>query len=291
MSAPDREKYPKEYEAFCRKSSELRKKEWANSEYVEKQKKSHKNVWTAEMKKKQSKSKKKLWKNSKIRKKIIAASVEGLKRPEVRRKKSEVIKKSNYSGFMKERKKEWRPKCILYGGRYCRKCELDLLDSRIKVRPEFHHIYLRNRDNFSILVVCGCDNRSWDEYKKEMDKCLLLCGRCSTSIHWRSYDYLVEICKFKEYVDWYLKTYKPKIFDGYIGGKVIIKHHMDENKKNNNKENLLFLKRADHMLLHLTSYKYLIEIGEIDNYIEWFLNPKRKMLRWENKLKNIKKRR
>ncbi len=53
-------------------------------------------------------------------------------------------------------------------------------------------------------------------------------------------------------------------------GKVIQEHHIDLNRKNKNKDNLLYLRGNLHQALHLHAYRYLVLIGKVREYIEWF---------------------
>ena len=49
-------------------------------------------------------------------------------------------------------------------------------------------------------------------------------------------------------------------------------HHIDLNKENNKKSNLLKIPQNIHSSLHHRAYDYLVEIGLIEKYIKWFLN-------------------
>lgn len=60
----------------------------------------------------------------------------------------------------------------------------------------------------------------------------------------------------------------------------IDKHHIDLNKNNNNKNNILLLPKRKHIKLHYQGYRYLVETKQIKKYIKWFdkkygLNEKR----------------
>jgi len=50
----------------------------------------------------------------------------------------------------------------------------------------------------------------------------------------------------------------------------LCKHHIDANKQNNNKGNFLFLSARKHRQLHAKGYDYLVELGLIKEYIQWF---------------------
>lgn len=56
----------------------------------------------------------------------------------------------------------------------------------------------------------------------------------------------------------------------WINKNIIIKHHINLNKKNNRKRNILHISHSNHTKLHLTAYKYLVKKGLIYKYIKWF---------------------
>jgi len=47
-------------------------------------------------------------------------------------------------------------------------------------------------------------------------------------------------------------------------------HHLDLNKNNNQKGNLLKLKKKTHHKLHSNVYRYLVYTGQIHKYLKWF---------------------
>jgi hypothetical protein len=56
-----------------------------------------------------------------------------------------------------------------------------------------------------------------------------------------------------------------------IGRKMIlVKHHINKNIYDNRKSNILFLSNSGHLKLHHKAYDYLIKIGKIKDYINWF---------------------
>jgi len=58
---------------------------------------------------------------------------------------------------------------------------------------------------------------------------------------------------------------------------LICRHHIDRNHENSNISNLLYLLNSSHNSLHKRAYDYLVEIGLINQYINWFktyFNPK-----------------
>ena len=52
---------------------------------------------------------------------------------------------------------------------------------------------------------------------------------------------------------------------------LINKHHIDLNRTNGRAANILFLTLSAHNSLHRRSYDYLVETGQIQYYIEWFI--------------------
>jgi hypothetical protein len=63
------------------------------------------------------------------------------------------------------------------------------------------------------------------------------------------------------------------VLNNHIGikGNQIIKHHIDLNKKNNKKLNILRLTQSKHNSLHQRAYYYLVKTNQIKNYIKWFI--------------------
>ena len=71
----------------------------------------------------------------------------------------------------------------------------------------------------------------------------------------------------------YLKEFSNRCNEDYLmkDGKVV--HHIDCNRENNKKDNLIYLSdRAIHNKLHQEAYLYLVEIGKIKKYLDWFLS-------------------
>lgn len=56
----------------------------------------------------------------------------------------------------------------------------------------------------------------------------------------------------------------------HIKGKTLIKHHIDLNKQNNKKKNILELTSSCHLSLHHRAYRYIVKIGLVKQYIKWF---------------------
>lgn len=54
-------------------------------------------------------------------------------------------------------------------------------------------------------------------------------------------------------------------------GKAINKHHKDLDHKNESDANLLYLVHSDHNSLHQKAYDYLVKLGKIEEYTEWFI--------------------
>jgi hypothetical protein len=52
------------------------------------------------------------------------------------------------------------------------------------------------------------------------------------------------------------------------------KHHIDLNKNNNTKSNILILTNSKHGKIHFFAYRYLVKTKQIKKYIRWFFNQK-----------------
>ncbi len=52
--------------------------------------------------------------------------------------------------------------------------------------------------------------------------------------------------------------------------KHIITHHIDLDTNNNRRDNKLKLTNSLHGLIHRIAYHYIVEKGDIKNYIKWF---------------------
>jgi hypothetical protein len=53
--------------------------------------------------------------------------------------------------------------------------------------------------------------------------------------------------------------------------KAIVRHHIDLDRRNNHKNNMLIITARKHLSLHHRAYDYLVKIGKIRQYIKWFL--------------------
>ena len=58
---------------------------------------------------------------------------------------------------------------------------------------------------------------------------------------------------------------------GKSNKNIIINHHLDGNKKNDNLNNFLKIKQGLHRSLHWRGYEYLVEIGLVDDYLREFI--------------------
>jgi hypothetical protein len=66
------------------------------------------------------------------------------------------------------------------------------------------------------------------------------------------------------------KKYRNKISKATKKAMKCIKHHIDLNKDNNRKSNIIYLSGSKHSTLHLKAYEYLVKINKIKDYIKWF---------------------
>jgi hypothetical protein len=53
--------------------------------------------------------------------------------------------------------------------------------------------------------------------------------------------------------------------------QLIIKHHIDLDKSNDKKQNILTLSLSKHGSLHHRAYDYLVKTRQVDKYIKWFI--------------------
>jgi len=213
--------------------------------------------WTEEARERCSQSQRKRFESKKERDVVSCDRLRYWKKEGVKKVHSELAKKRSYEGLYKEMVQRNYRFCLKYKDFLCELCGgMDSL--------QFHHLDSRNK-RFDILT--DCDGFSEEELVKEMNYCILVCARCHGKIHNNGYLFLVNKGRIENYIHWFLETQKLKIFEGYIDGEDIVKHHINTNQSNNNKKNLLFLLRSDHVKLHLVAYNYLVEVGEVKDYM------------------------
>jgi len=174
--------------------------------------------------------------------------------------------------------KEISTKTALYGRGYCRNCGNRTKEARNKMSlAKIGHTtwnkgltgfkgYWTGKSNKDIIVKHHIDSDKTNN--KESNFLKITQGR-HRSLHWRGYEYLVKIGKIYDYLkDFFLKY---EIVDTKINdGKVV--HHIDCNRENNHSNNLLYLKdKKIHNKLHQETYKYLVRINMVNDYISWFL--------------------
>ncbi len=76
----------------------------------------------------------------------------------------------------RERRTELKNKAIKYKGCKCAKCGYATDTSAL----EFHHVDASSKE-FSISKHAL--GKPWNEVKKELDKCILLCANCHREVH------------------------------------------------------------------------------------------------------------
>lgn len=79
-----------------------------------------------------------------------------------------------------ENQRKLKKKCIEYKGGKCVICSYDDYDGAL----DFHHL---NPDEKDFTIAEG-KNRSFDNIKSELDKCVLLCCRCHREVEFRNTD-------------------------------------------------------------------------------------------------------
>jgi len=75
-----------------------------------------------------------------------------------------------------KRRKQIRQMAIDYKGSQCAICGYKECVQAL----EFHHI---NKDGKDFGISAKGYTRSWDEVRKELDKCILLCANCHREVH------------------------------------------------------------------------------------------------------------
>ena len=124
--------------------------------------------------------------------------------------------------------------------RFCSDCGIEILLDSIRCRPCSD----KNKRIIRPLRYCkGCNELITHQSKS---------GLCTSCISTKKYG--------KPNLYWLGKSNKD----------VIIKHHVDGNKKNNKESNFLRLPQGEHRSLHWKGYEYLVKIGLIYDYLTDF---------------------
>jgi hypothetical protein len=125
---------------------------------------------------------------------------------------------------------------------------------QMKINPSSSHFYNR-KGNLNYLYKDGRTNKKY------------YCINCGKELSKSAYQGTKRCrpCEYKR---------RKGIPTGRIciTGKTIIKHHINLNKKNNNRKNKLILTQSIHSSLHHKAYNYLVKKGMIRKYIKWFIN-------------------
>ena len=85
--------------------------------------------------------------------------------------------RSCYNEYCVERWQKRKLKAIEYKGGKCEECGYNKFYGAL----EFHHIDPSTKEN----TIATIKNRSWDNLKKELDKCVLLCSNCHKETHYK----------------------------------------------------------------------------------------------------------
>lgn len=101
------------------------------------------------------------------------------------------------------------------------------------------------------------------------------CVSCHNSIKMKK---LMENPSFKENcTNRLLNSRLNNLNEKKLRNKLIHKHHLDLNRRNNSLENILYLIGSDHAKFHRKAYEYLIKTNKLNSYMGYFLstyNPK-----------------
>lgn len=85
-------------------------------------------------------------------------------------------KKKNNSQAVSKRRRKLKEMSVEYKGGKCKNCGYDYYIGAL----EFHHINPEEKD-FSISAAGT--TKSWENIKKELDKCICLCSNCHKEVH------------------------------------------------------------------------------------------------------------
>jgi len=124
--------------------------------------------------------------------------------------------------------------------------------------------YWLGKSNKDIIVTHHIDGNHKNNIKNNF---LEIPQGIHRSLHWRGYEYLVCLGKVRDYLRKFMIKYdiNPLIDDG----KII--HHIDCNRENNLKDNLMYISdKSLHNKLHQEAYLYIIKINKIKDYFDWF---------------------
>jgi hypothetical protein len=86
--------------------------------------------------------------------------------------------KEKYNKHKKNRARANKLKSILYKGGKCNRCQVTL-ETLPQSAFEFHHLNPDEKEKEPAKVM----RMSWDNIKKEIDKCILVCANCHRIIH------------------------------------------------------------------------------------------------------------
>jgi len=145
--------------------------------------------------------------------------------------------------------------------------------------------YWSGKSNKDIIIKHHIDGNK--KNNEETNFLKLTQGR-HRSLHWKCYNYLVLIGEVNNYLKEFFKKYKIVDVKDNIDSKVV--HHSDCNRENDIFSNLMYLKdRKIHNKLHQESYKYLVRINRVHDYISWFLLNEEEKLPKTETIEELKK--
>ena len=174
--------------------------------------------------------------------------------------------------YCKECGKEITYQSAIYGDGRCKNCANKITGNKMKGRKSWNKGIKNSTGIRSKEINKNTIIKHHIYLKENSNKIMKISQGLHISLHWRGYEYLVEIGEVRNYLKEFIVKYdiNPLIGDG----KVV--HHIDCNRENNNSNNFLYLNSMGiHNKLHQEAYKYLIKIGRIDKYIEWFFSKER----------------
>ena len=96
-----------------------------------------------------------------------------------------------------------KEKALKYRGGKCVACGYDKHQNSL----EFHHVNPEDKE-FSLSDIDRRVYKTWEEIKKELDKCVILCSNCHKELHGKYNDDLEKLIEDKKLVK-LSKTKKP----------------------------------------------------------------------------------
>ena len=130
------------------------------------------------------------------------------------------------------------------------------------IRGERKGTYHLTNETKQKISVANTGKKRTEEQKKKISKAVIPSQERRSK---QSSIFMKDLWQQKEFREKMLKIRKTQNKD------IIVKHHIDGNKKNNIPENFLYIKNGIHRSLHFKAYDYLVRINLHKEYIKEFI--------------------